>query len=93
MSGNNKGRAPGAEFKSEQCTDLNGPWCKMEKQVVDKCIHFESIDTNSEISTTGTPLVVQWLRLQAPNAGGLDSIPGQGTRSHEPQLKVPHAVT
>ena len=25
------------------------------------------------------------LRLQAPNAGGLGSIPGQGTRTHMPQ--------
>ena len=25
--------------------------------------------------------MVQWLRLQAPNAGGLGLIPGQGTRS------------
>ena len=24
----------------------------------------------------------QWLRLHAPYAGGLGSIPGQGTRSH-----------
>ena len=30
----------------------------------------------------GTSLVVQWLRLWAPNAGGPGSIPGQGTRSH-----------
>ncbi|TEA37689.1 hypothetical protein DBR06_SOUSAS9210004, partial [Sousa chinensis] len=29
-------------------------------------------------------LVVQWLRLRAPNAGGPGSIPGQGTRSHMP---------
>ena len=29
---------------------------------------------------TGTSLVVQWLRLCAPNAGGMGSIPGQGTR-------------
>ena len=36
----------------------------------------------------GTSLVVQWLRLQAPNAGGLGLIPGQGTRSHMPQLKM-----
>ena len=36
----------------------------------------------------GTSLVVQWLRLRAPNAGGLGSIPGQGTRSHRPQLRV-----
>ena len=27
-------------------------------------------------------MVVQWLRLHAPNAGGPGSIPGQGTRSH-----------
>ena len=32
-------------------------------------------------------LVVHWLRLQAPNAGGLGLIPGQGTRSHVPQLR------
>ena len=29
-------------------------------------------------------LVVQWLRLRAPNLGGLGSIPGQGSR-------IPHA--
>ncbi|TEA23206.1 hypothetical protein DBR06_SOUSAS5510012, partial [Sousa chinensis] len=33
-------------------------------------------------------LVVQWLRLRTPNAGGPDSTPGQGTRSHMPQLRV-----
>ena len=31
--------------------------------------------------------VVQWLRLCAPNAGGLGSIPGQGARAHMPQLR------
>ena len=36
----------------------------------------------------GTPLVVQWLRLPALNAGGLHLIPGQGPRSHMPQLRV-----
>ena len=34
------------------------------------------------------PLVVQWLSLHAPNAGGLGLSPGQGTRSHMPQLKI-----
>ena len=29
----------------------------------------------------GTSLVVQWLRLHAPNTEGLGSIPGQGTKS------------
>ena len=45
-------------------------------------------------SHTGTSLVVQWLRLRVPNAGG--SIPGQGTRfcmlqlrAHMTQLKEP----
>ena len=32
---------------------------------------------------TGTSLVVQWLRLHAPNAGGMGLIPGRG-RSHMP---------
>ena len=32
-------------------------------------------------------MVVQWLRLRAPNAGGQGSIPSQGTRAHMPQLR------
>ena len=41
----------------------------------------------------GTSLVVQWLRLHAPSAGGLYSTPGQGTRSHMLQLKILNAAT
>ena len=44
--------------------------------------------------------MVQRPRLHASNAGGPGSIPGQGTRSHMPQLrvpmlqlKIPHAAT
>ena len=37
--------------------------------------------------SSGTSLVVQWLRLRAPNAGGLGVIPGQGCRSRMQQLK------
>ena len=33
-------------------------------------------------------LVVPWLILCAPNAGGLGLSPGQGTRSHMPQLRI-----
>ena len=40
----------------------------------------------------GTSLVVQWLRLCTPNAGGVGAIAGQGTRSHVPQLKALHAA-
>ena len=35
----------------------------------------------------GTSMVVQWLRFLARNAGGEDSIPGQGTTSCMLQLK------
>ena len=37
---------------------------------------------------TGTSLVVQGLRLQAPNSGDTDLTPGQETISHELQLRV-----
>ena len=37
----------------------------------------------------GTPLVVQQLRLHAPKAGALGSIPGQGTGPLLPQMKDP----
>ena len=36
----------------------------------------------------GTSLVVLWLRFHAPNVESLGSIPGQGTRSHMPQIRV-----
>ena len=41
------------------------------------------------MSRIGTSLVVQWLRLCPPNAWGPDLTPGQGTRSHMRQLRVP----
>ena len=34
---------------------------------------------------TGTSLVAQWLRLHSANAGGMGSIPSQGT-------KIPHTM-
>ena len=34
-------------------------------------------------------LVVQWLRFQAPSAGGPGWITGEGTIFHMPQLRVP----
>ena len=45
----------------------------------------------------GTSLPVQWLRLCTPNAGCPGLTPGQGSRSHTPQLKgerkIPHTAT
>ena len=43
---------------------------------------------NNNNKKMGTSLVVQWLRLCAPGAGGMGSIPSQGTRSHMSQLRV-----
>ena len=37
--------------------------------------------------------LAQWLRRHAASAGGLSLIPGQGARSHMPQLKIPRAGT
>ena len=39
-------------------------------------------------SKTETPLVVQWLRLRAPNARGLGLIPFQGIESHMLPLRI-----
>ena len=37
------------------------------------------LDLNIKQYDAGTSLVVHWLRLHAPNAGGMGSIPGQRT--------------
>ena len=55
--------------------------------------HFLSLtskvlDAWISASDPGTSLVIQWLRLHAPNAGGRGSIPGQGTTSHMLQLRL-----
>ena len=47
----------------------------------------ESKEVSKITSALGLPCMVQWLRLHAPNAEGLGSIPGQGFRSHMPQLR------
>ena len=44
--------------------------------------------TTVQFKILGTSLVVQWLRLHALNAQDPGSIPGRGTRSHMPQLRV-----
>ena len=49
----------------------------------------------SELETTfGTSLVMQWIGLHTPSAGGPGSIPSQGTRSHiHAATESPHATT
>ena len=50
-----------------------------------RCIQWKIIQSCKE--KKGTSLVVQWLRLQAPNEGDPGSFPGQGTRSLMLQLR------
>ena len=64
----------------------------------------EKLDLHTIFNTAYKPLhqtslVVQWLRLHAPNAENQGLIPGQGSRSHRPklraqmlQLKIPHVA-
>ena len=47
-----------------------------------------ALASQDENSSIGTSLLVQWLRLLAPKAGGPGSIPGWGMRSHMLQLRV-----
>ena len=54
------------------------------------CVHI----TWHPFRNTGwLSLVVQWLRLSAPNEGTLDLIPVQGPSFWKPQLKILHAAT
>ena len=59
---------------------VNNKWFALEE------LHIRG-DTNRD--SGGASLVVQRLRLHAPNIRGSGSMPGQGTRAHMPQLKDP----
>ena len=49
---------------------------------------FSVLSTTFKEGTIGTSLLVLWLRLSAPSAGGPGLLPGQGTRSHMFHLRV-----
>ena len=51
-----------------------------------KLIHFWTSLAFGPLAKVNT-LLVHWLRLHAPDAGGLGLIPGLRTRSHVPQLR------
>ena len=81
------------EFKNKNKKEVNPGYTWLEKINIDG----QKLKDNTTITDIlqeerGTSLVVQWLRLQAPNAGGLDCIPGQGTRACMFHLKIPHAA-
>ena len=85
---------PGAE----QCSGRSLAWdprdlCAatsalcLSRMAKGKWLHFSRLQGFHPNIGMGTFLVVHWLRLCIPNAGSLGSTPGQGTRSHMPQLK------
>ena len=51
------------------------------------CASLVSVSSSIKQGGCKTSLVVQWLRLHAPKAGGLGWIPGQETRSHMMQRR------
>ena len=57
-------------------------------QIIKLILFFSKCFYLFKIIRHRTSLGVQWLRLHVSNAGGLGSIPGQGTRSHMLQLRV-----
>ena len=72
---------------------LSNPACEWTKAIDFLPLCPPSLSSNHSQMRPGTSLVIQWLRLHAPKAGAPGSIPGQGTRSHMPQLKILHAAT
>ena len=76
-----RSRMPCSKLHSRKITLawVRGPWCRVKEN------SYKTLLSEGAIVTS---LVVQWLRLCAPNAGGLGSIPGERTRSHVPQLRV-----
>ena len=48
----------------------------------------EVLVNRTKVKVQRTSLVFHWLRLCTPNVGGPGLIPGQGTRSYMPQIKV-----
>ena len=69
------------------------PLIKSYEMVTMKGYELQSTVQIQSCCSLGTSLVVQWLRLHAPDARGSGLIPGQGTRPHMPQRKISHVAT
>ena len=92
----------GSQERPHQMEEARAPWFSLWCSSPGfKCTRRKRSSSQEKPNTTGTvppwapgkSALVQWLRLHTPSAGGLGSIPGQGTRSHMPQLKTLHAAT
>ena len=67
----------------------NGEWGRMNARDRGRLMYRYDSFQSAHLATF---LVVQWLRVHAPNAEGPGVIAGQGTRSHMLQLKILHAA-
>ena len=79
-----------ASGTGEPCSDWSVDLILAALATVRLCVQGSSILGSAgtrEKDHCGSSLVVQWLRLRAPDAGSASSILGQGTRSCKPQLR------
>ena len=61
--------------------------CKLDTENNDNDDNNPNGTVGFKTNNPGTFLVIQWLRLFSPSAGGLGTIPGEGMRSHMLQLR------
>ena len=81
-------RLNGEKLKALSLKSETRQGCPLSPLLFNILLEVLATAIRQEKEIKGTSLVVQWLQLHAPNAGGLGSIPGQGTRSRMPQLRV-----
>ena len=69
-------------YSSLWCMGFSLWWLLLLWSMGPRCMG--SVDTSRTLLTRSgrASLMVQWVRIHTPNAGGLGSSPGQGTRSH-----------
>ena len=89
----------GERMRQNKDTQLDGEnWRRPEEWEAKECegvMKLEEYPVRSQEkekwarrNVAGSSLVVQWLRLYAPNTGGQGLVPGHGTKSHMLQLRV-----
>ena len=82
-------------IQAQHHKDLSCPWCGMIYAIslpislysLPLLHHSNHLCPLSRLWQSGTSLVALWLRLCAPNTGGLGLSPGQETRSCMPNFK------
>ena len=77
------------EWNLAICDNMDGPegiiLSEISQREKEDTVWFHLYMESKNQNKWGTSLVVQWLRIHAPNAGGTGSVPGWG-------IKIPHAA-